>query len=75
MTDRTAAISERGSRCSLRSDVRTRAAARKARKALERDLAAFTSPDDRSELQAMLTRYDDSDTAAVRRSLDRVLAS
>jgi hypothetical protein len=44
-----------------------RRAARAARHALERDLASYTSPGDLDELDAILDRYSDQETADIRR--------
>ena len=40
-----------------------------ARKALERDLASYTSQSDLDDLYAMLDRYSDRDTVQIRRIL------
>ena len=45
-------------------------AAREAREALTRDLAAFETQADLNELSAVLDRYDDKDTDLIRRSVD-----
>jgi hypothetical protein len=44
-----------------------RRAARAARNSLERDLASYTSPGDLNELDAILDRYSDEETADIRR--------
>jgi hypothetical protein len=44
-----------------------RRAARGARHSLERDLASYTSPGDLNELDAILDRYSDEETADIRR--------
>jgi hypothetical protein len=44
-----------------------RRAARAARDSLERDLASYTSPGDLNELDAILDRYSDEETADIRR--------
>jgi hypothetical protein len=44
-----------------------RRAARAARRSLERDLASYTSPGDLNELDAILDRYSDEETADIRR--------
>jgi hypothetical protein len=41
-------------------------AARAERKSLRRDLAAYTSPGDRADLEAVLARYGDEETASIR---------
>jgi len=46
-----------------------RRAARAARDALERDLASYRSPGDLSDLDAILDRYSDEETADIRRIL------
>ena len=46
-----------------------RRAARAARTSLEHDLAGYTSPADLNDLDAMLDRYSDEDTAEIRRLL------
>jgi len=49
----------------IRAEVRSMRAARAARKALRRDLA-YAAPRDFAELEAILERYPDEQTAAVR---------
>jgi hypothetical protein len=44
-------------------------AARAARKSLERDLASYTSPGDLNDLEAILNRYSEDETADIRRVL------
>jgi hypothetical protein len=46
--------------------------ARQARRTLEKDLAAFATPGERTELYALLARYPDAETEDLRRALDRV---
>jgi hypothetical protein len=46
-----------------------RRAARAARASLERDLASYTSPGDLNDLDAILDRYSDEETAEIRRIL------
>ncbi len=41
-------------------------AARAARKSLERDLANYTSPGDLNDLEAILSRYSEDETADIR---------
>ncbi len=53
----------------IRDEVREAREARAARKALERDLACYTSPRDLNDLDAMLERYSDEETADIRRIL------
>ena len=60
----------RAIRASLRASQREdRRAARAARTSLERDLASYTSPGDLNDLDAILDRYSDEDTADIRRIL------
>jgi hypothetical protein len=46
-----------------------RRAARSARKSLARDLASYTSPGDLNDLNAILARYSEEETADIRRIL------
>jgi hypothetical protein len=63
----------RGQRAIRRSGTAARReearAARAARTALERDLAAYTSPRDLDDLDAILGRYSEEETADIRRIL------
>jgi hypothetical protein len=60
----------RAIRASLSTSQReSRRAARSARKSLERDLASYTSVRDLNDLEAILDRYSDEETAAIRRIL------
>jgi hypothetical protein len=60
----------RAMRVSLRTAKRdVMRAARTERKALKRDLAGYTSPSDRADLEAILARYSDEETAGIRRLL------
>ncbi len=60
----------RAARASLTASKREhRRPARTARKSLERDLAVYTSPADLNELEAILERYSDEETADIRRIL------
>ena len=63
----------RGARAARASDRAAsredRRAARAARTSLKHDLAAYTSPADLDDLDAMLDRYSDEDTAEIRRIL------
>ena len=52
-----------------REEARAARAARAARTALERDLAAYTSPRDLDDLDAILGRYSEEETADIRRIL------
>ena len=58
----------RAIRASLRAARRAdRRAARGARNSLERDLASYTSPGDLNDLDAILDRCSDQETADIRR--------
>ena len=57
----------RASRTAARRE--DRRAARAARDSLERDLASYRSPGDLSDLDAILDRYSDEETADIRRIL------
>ena len=60
----------RAIRASLRSSEREdRRAARSARKSLERELSSYTSPGDLNDLDAILARHSDEETADIRRIL------
>ena len=59
----------------LRDDLRTRRAARTARRKLDRELATYRTPAERDDLAAMLDRYDDEAAAPVREALNRVHAA
>jgi predicted nucleic acid-binding protein len=54
--------------------VRGQVAERQARKALEKDISTYVSEADQAELYAILERYDEAETADVRRALDRTVA-
>jgi hypothetical protein len=56
----------------LRADFRARRATRAARRALERELSAYTTPADLRELDAILDRHDPDEAAEVRRIVDRL---
>jgi hypothetical protein len=43
--------------------------ARAERKSLKRDLGGYASPGDRADLEAILARYSDKETAAIRQLL------
>jgi hypothetical protein len=51
---------------SIRDELRGARAARAARKSLERELAGYTSPRDLNDLEAILDRYDENETADIR---------
>ena len=66
----------RAIRVSLSASKReSRRAARGARKSLERDLASYTSARDLNDLEAILDRYSDEETADIRRILVRQRAA
>jgi hypothetical protein len=53
----------------IRGQLRESLDARSARRALERDLASYTSDSDLNDLHAILDRYSDHQTASIRRIL------
>jgi hypothetical protein len=53
----------------IRDELREAREARAARKALERDLASYTTPADLNDLDAILDRHSDEETADIRRIL------
>jgi hypothetical protein len=53
----------------VRDELRDARAARAARKALERDLATYTSQADLNDLGAILDRHSEEETADIRRIL------
>ena len=55
----------------LRGRLRATRDALTARRALERELASYTSQSDLDDLHAILDRYSDKDTAKIRRILAR----
>ncbi|HEY0358695.1 MAG TPA: hypothetical protein VGD11_08935 [Mycobacteriales bacterium] len=55
----------------LRDALSARRAERLERQQLERELATYTSPAERRELEAMIDRYDPEDTREVRAILAR----
>jgi hypothetical protein len=59
----------RGMRAIRQSLAASRREERYARRALERELATYTSPGDREDLEAMLDRYPEEQTADIRRIL------
>jgi hypothetical protein len=59
----------------LRNDLQARQARRAARRKLEAALATYTSPSDRTDLDAMLSRYDDEQVAQIRQILARQRAA
>lgn len=55
----------------IRDEIRARRAERASREALERDLGGCRTPAERSELDAILGRYDEDEVADIRRIIDR----
>ena len=55
----------------LRGQLQHTRDARATRRALERELATFTSQSDLNDLHAILDRYNDHETAQIRRILAR----
>jgi hypothetical protein len=53
----------------VRDQLHDRRQAHAARKSLEHELAAYTSESDLNDLDAILVRYSDTDTADIRRIL------
>ena len=53
----------------LREELRDSRETRAARRSLAGDLATYTSPSDLNDLDAMLDRYSDEETADIRRIL------
>jgi hypothetical protein len=53
----------------IRGQLRQRRDARAERKSLERELAAYTSENDLNDLGAILDRYSEAETAAIRHIL------
>jgi hypothetical protein len=53
----------------IRDEVRGARAARASRKSLERELASYTSANDLNDLDAILDRYSEDETADIRRFL------
>lgn len=53
----------------IRDELREAREARAARKALERDLASYTKQADLNDLDAILDRHSDAETADIRRIL------
>ena len=51
---------------SARDELRARRAARATRKTLERELASYTTPSERTELDAVLGRYPADEVAEIR---------
>jgi hypothetical protein len=55
----------------LREELHTRRDARAARKQLIRELSTYSTQADRDDLVAVLDRYDDNETADLRRIIGR----
>ena len=53
----------------IRRDFRGDREARAARRALQRELASYTSPSELNDLEAILDRHSDEETADIRRFL------
>lgn len=53
----------------IRAELRATRAARAARKSLQRELASYTSPGDLNDLDAILSRHSEEETADIRRVL------
>jgi hypothetical protein len=51
----------------IRDEVRETRANRAARKTLQQELAAYTSPSDLNDFEAILDRYSDEETRDIRR--------
>ncbi|MCS7476308.1 hypothetical protein ACFFQW_04820 [Umezawaea endophytica] len=62
----------------LRDSLSSRRAARMSRQSLERQLASYTTPSDRLDLDAMLDRHDSEDAAEIKailhsQSMERII--
>ena len=53
----------------IRHDLRGSRDARAARRALQHELASYTTPSELNDLEAILDRYSDDETADIRRFL------
>ncbi|HYZ52557.1 MAG TPA: hypothetical protein VE733_03485 [Streptosporangiaceae bacterium] len=53
----------------IREELRSARAARAARRSLEQELASYTSPGDLNDLDAILDRHSEEETADIRRIL------
>lgn len=53
----------------IKDQMRDLRQARATRKSLERELGAYTSVDDLNDIEAILARYSDEETAAIRHIL------
>jgi enoyl reductase-like protein len=53
----------------IKDQMRDMREARAARKSLERELAVYTSEEDLNDIEAILGRYSDAETADIRRIL------
>jgi hypothetical protein len=63
-----------GSLAQLRAGLSALAGDRVTRRTLARELASYSSASERAELEAILARYSEDDTAEIRRILARRLA-
>lgn len=54
-----------------RDELRARRSARASRRVLERELAGYSTPSQRLELDAILSRYDPAEVAEIRKIVDR----
>ena len=59
----------------LRADLAAHRRQRTSRRSLEHDLAAYTTAADQLELEMLIERHDDRDTAELRRAVARVRAA
>ncbi|MFD9736202.1 hypothetical protein [Umezawaea sp. NPDC059074] len=62
----------------LRATLSSRRAARRRRQSLERQLASYTTPSERLDLDAILARHDSKDTAEIKailhsQSMERII--
>jgi len=62
----------------LRKNLSSRRAARQNRQSLERQLASYTTPSERLDLEAMLDRHDSEDAAQIKailhsQSMERII--
>jgi hypothetical protein len=62
----------------LRTSLSSRRAARRSRQSLERQLASYSTPSDRLDLEAALDRHDSADAAEIKailhsQSMERII--
>lgn len=69
ITDKRAILSR--SLAAVTYELRARRAAHSARRRLERELASYSSPAERMELDAMLARHEFAEVAHIHRIVDR----